>query len=144
MPLILLPHYYWCASWEASFPPSLLVKDWRQLWSCDNTNVGERMCVLFCWQPFLLLAWSDFAQFIDTEGDNPAIGGWIRTHKINSRGKVVDNQPLRPVHQRALRPAIYKHLLQPKLKICYSSRGWTYYKYTQPDHEYPHPHSLSL
>lgn len=41
-----------------------------------------------------------------------------------------DNQPLRPAHQRALRPAIYKHLLEPKLQICYRSRGWMCYKYT--------------
>lgn len=44
-------------------------------------------------------------------------------------GDLVDNQALSLVHQRALRPTIYKHLVELELQICYSSRGWTCYKY---------------
>lgn len=63
------------------------------------------------------------------EGDDLAAGCWMRTQSELLCGDLVDNQALSLVHQRALRPTIYKHLVELELQICYSSRGWTCYKY---------------
>lgn len=132
MPSILLSHYYWCL--ERHHFQCLLqwgIDDNLCVKSGDGRGCMPVRAVLSNGLLILSLKWlhSIYRHRRGQHGcRRVAEDTEVQEAKPLCR-KLVYNQLLRPVHQRALRPTIYKHLLQPKLKICYSSRGWMCYKY---------------